>query len=268
MNNQGKFQKSEIKRLNQVCKQYYEEYKQFVDNKELPDFKPQYDNNLGANTYAIAKCPNEKFSYYRILVSPKIKDLNKDVKKAVFFHEFTHIEDQFLVERQLHSHEEAHKLLGVYSEYRASRVETMVLLNFNSYSENKIIYRDDTLFYETDRQKVPVEKFLSKQREKELYNASKRLEYLNSETDNSKRLKLYLETMQGVLYYIGHVDLCAEFYTESLDEFLDFAPFSKIFGDKITKYFNLILDHREIDINALYEIKELQDEIVLDHVQY
>lgn len=260
------------------CVQSYENYKKFMGVNTLPDFEPEYFIDP-QKSYAKTEHPDDEHLKYRILFPTKIIYFNEVIQKSIFYHEFTHIEFDYLAEQYFKGFEKVDKLTKLYSEYYSSRVDTMALLGFNSYNENKCIHKSNKLYYPLDQKLVSIDQFLNNKRNDEINNITanaKKINELKLVTAGKYDLKrynndkveaiLFWDSLRDAMYYLGSVDLCTQYCKEPLNEFWDFSPFAELLGDKISDYFQLVTANKEINFDAMENIHKLESEISCDNL--
>ena len=259
----GKIFKSENERLNCVAHQFYKEYMQFMDfNKEL-NFESLYNTKSEDIEFGKVVYPKQENGIYKILISKRIKELNSNSKKAFLYHEFTHIKDRIISKELLIEQQKLNMAYFIYTEFHASRVETMALLNFNNYSDHKAITHDSKIYFEYDTKPSTIEKFLLKQQDKENNNFQVHLHHYRdfSEFGAIKEAnEEYYEMLRCLAYYLGHMDLFIE--TTKFTDYINLTSFSEVLGNEVYDIQNILHKQPELELNSLTKVKELENKVL------
>lgn len=107
-------------------KLWYEEYKDFLNVKDLPDIKIEpYINTESERCYV-----DGNVIYVNQL---NIYILREKSTKSIAFHEFTHVYDDYLLQQNNIVDKENHAF--IYHEYHATIIEMMCALGFKNITE-------------------------------------------------------------------------------------------------------------------------------------
>ena len=242
------------------CLQAYEEYKTFINYPDMPKFTPKFDDQLiKQHTRAITNYCNGS---YFISLSPMLSTLKENIRKSIYFHEFTHIKDTTTAIQFFDDPNLGNNKIKVYTEFHASRIETMVLLNFENSSQSKITHSNDVLIYPIDQKEMTVDKFLWNKYIHERANIKDNIDKIDSTDNYITKIKLFGKALQFALYYLGSLDLCTQNCDNSLDNYRKFIPFTEIFGDKFAEYYNELKNSREISSQKLKVLNDKELDMI------
>lgn len=129
--------------LEHEVRNLYIEYMKFVGEK-LPFFKLLYFKNEDNENFAQVVYPTNANEQFWLYISKNLNSQDKQSRKNILFHEFTHIWDAIRILPNNFT-EEKYQLIEAYSEINASKVEIMSAFNFTSIATNKRISLSDTL---------------------------------------------------------------------------------------------------------------------------
>ena len=242
------------------CLQAYEEYKTFINYSDMPKFTLKFDDQLiKEHTHAITNYCN---GLYTICISPALTTLQEDIRKSVYFHEFTHIKDTMTAIQFFENPNLANNRIKVYTEFHASRIETMVLLKFKNSSQANIVHSNDIIIYPIDQKVMTVDKFLWNKYIHERANIKDNIDKIDSTDNYITKIKLFGKALQFALYYLGSLDLCTQNCDNSLDNYRKFIPFTEIFGDKFAEYYNELKNSREISSQKLKVLNDKELDMI------
>lgn len=218
----------------------YIQYSEFV-NVELPLFKFLYFKNEDNRNFAQVVYPTNDNEQFLLYISKSLNSQDKQSRKNILFHEFTHIWDAIRILPNNFT-EEKYQLIEVYSEINASKVEIMSAFNFTSIVINKRISLSDTLNINNKTISLNNWNELSVLRMKDLatdYNKSK---------SNENFAKLY----KHILYCIGYFKFANCFCeTSNFDSTLKI--FTESFGDVFVSLYENIPNDFHVSIEMLIE---------------
>jgi hypothetical protein len=256
----NKFINDQMRQVSRFCKEQYVEYKRFMNAFDIPNFETKRMLRDTDITVAQTTFPTKQDFNYYIKLYPKIILCNDEEKKATFYHEFTHIKDDYTINNLLDENDKEKFKAStiIFSEIRACRIETMQLLSFNAYDEQREIDENDILYFEDEKEKCTIIEFLSKQRERAIHNFNFKLEELKNKNTG------YPEMIRQLSYYLGYIDL----FVDKYNQFKDLSPFSAIFGNEVEDLFSFFHTNKEIKIEALDATYNLLEKFRENTVNY
>lgn len=188
---------------------YYNEYKQFVEETNLPEITLLNANNLNTRkTLAYTKAEFLRMPIVPIYYTDKLFSYPEQFYKSILFHEFTHIYDAhiFFKEKEFN---DFILLMRTFSEYHAAQIELASQLKIEKYSDivNKFQTKNIMMYR---NEKCNIQNYL-------LFTLSEVTQVLDSNTHAFKLLNdnefntLFVNTETQLFYYLGKIDLCKKY---------------------------------------------------------
>ena len=203
-----------LKLIEQQLALYEEEYKKFMGTNQFPKYELQFNevslnvaDNYGFNSVAFAAYQTQT-NKHTLVVSTNLK-----LSKHVIFHEFTHIYDSY---RYVKGDKVRYAGLSGFTEYHASQVELMQLLNVENIDDSFTFSMDSII--NTISGKKSVKQYID-ERQQHAIDLFERKDFpANLET---------LKSALGILYnYFGLRSIC-EMYAIDYKEKINNEAFLK-----------------------------------------
>lgn len=206
---------------------YYNEYKKFINNKELPEINPiiKDDKNDIFPSYAYIDRECLEAEPIPLYVSSKLLTYKEQFYKSILYHEFTHIFDYHISFSGMDK-ETKNKLMAIYSEYHASQIEILANLGYTR-AYNVLNRFDMGRKLVSENEVVDVENYL-------LFPLSSSLTVIDNdamayfELSNFEYSKKYAQSLANVIYYLGKFSICEKYAnSKPFNFFHEFGEFEE-----------------------------------------
>lgn len=229
----------------------YQEYKKFMGNVELPDINPIFDmqNDRRKSVLAYVDTDDMGRSIIPVYIKETLFNYNDKFYKSILYHEFTHIFDGCITFDNTEEENIFNMLMGSYSEYHASQIETLSQLNCPSIKDiNAITYNLQTNVFIEDEQ-IDLEGYIATPLVTSTTILSKSpLEYLLF--DKLDYYITYDKAEKNMFYFWGKYNICEKYFSSAQNEILfkEFGIFKedavKIYGALKKKNYTDLLDNK------------------------
>lgn len=208
-------------------KLWYEEYKDFVNVKDLPDIKIEpYINTESESCYVEHRVEGDiihanQLNYYV---------LGENATKSIAFHEFTHVYDYYLL--QQNNIVDENNCAFIYHEYHATIIEMMCALGFKNITETPSINVYTSKVY-LGMKHNELKRYLMDEKEQKIELFEKLLK--TSLTNES-----WVEVVRFISYTLGRIEFLKTYCRDGL-EFFDIQSYlQEKFGDSIIRLQSLL----------------------------
>lgn len=235
-------------------KLWYEEYKDFVNVKDLPDIKIEpYINTESESCYVEHRVEGDiihanQLNYYV---------LGENATKSIAFHEFTHVYDHYLLKKNSIVDKENYAL--IYHEYHATILEMMCALQFRNITENPEINIYTSKVY-LEREHKNLKQYLldEKKNKKELF-----------ETLLKEPLTItsWVEVARFIAYTLGRIEFLRTYCRDALEVFDIQNYLQEKFGGTIIKLQSLLYLAKPCDMQAHQIITNVMCEAVYPYME-
>ncbi|RHR04726.1 hypothetical protein [Ruminococcus sp. AF20-12LB] len=186
-------------------KLWYEEYKDFVNVKDLPDIKiePFIDTEsprcyIDPKKYKIVHA--NQLNYYV---------LGEKSTKSIAFHEFTHVYDHYLLKKNSIVDKENYAL--IYHEYHATILEMMCALQFRNITENPEINIYTSKVY-LEREHKNLKQYL-------LDEKKNKIELFETLLKEPLTITSWVEVARFIAYTLGRIEFLRTYCRDALEVF-------------------------------------------------
>lgn len=161
-----------------------EQYKKFVGNDNLPNFKIIYSHNTNEKPNSSMKVDTYKRPSNLYVNSGFMIDKNFDYKSTLF-HEFTHLWDSENLLKDI-TLKEKHKMLYLFTEFHASYIQALIIMGAESINFNTQVLDYYKILSTINDDIVLIEEYVEK------FNQSKSTENYNG-------------ILNSYMYYFGRI---------------------------------------------------------------
>lgn len=198
-------------------KLWYEEYKDFLNVKDLPDIKIEpYINTESERCYV-----DGNVIYVNQL---NIYILREKSTKSIAFHEFTHVYDDYLLQQNNIVDKENHAF--IYHEYHATIIEMMCALGFKNITEIPEININTSKVY-LGMKHHELRRYLMDEKEQKVELFEKLLKIPLTSTS-------CVEVIRFIAYTLGRIEFLKKYCRDGLEIFDIQNYLKEKFGDSIS----------------------------------
>lgn len=188
---------------------YYNEYKLFVNKKEIPQIIPDFDmSNSILNCFAYVNREEIRGENIPIYINKSLFEYPEQYYKSILFHEFTHIYDANSIFKD-EDDTKFNSLMSSYSEFHASQIEILCNIGYNRvYNINQKFKMSTILSYKDEL--MDVDHYLLHP----LADATAVLEhgrYDFLQLSNNEFIKKFVLVQNNIMYYLGKYNICEKF---------------------------------------------------------
>lgn len=225
--------------MEQKIQEYYNQYKVFIKNINLPNIAPVFDiskaNINGSFVYIdVDELSSPTINLY---IDENLFQYNERFRKSILFHEFTHVFDgvQTFETIRLSDVDKFNKIMATYSEYHASQIEILCNIGYKKAKPiTKKFKMSDKVYFKDEF--VDIENYIIYP----LADASVILDknkhaYFNL-NDNEYNIK-YVMAQKSIMYYLGKYNICEKYANKKPHDF--FHKFSEFEQDVLLMYKSL-----------------------------
>lgn len=225
--------------MNQKIQEYYNQYKVFVKNINLPNIVPVFDISKAHINASFAYIDVDELNNSTIIlyIDENLFQYNERFCKSILFHEFTHVLDgvQTFKKIRLSDIEKFNKIMATYSEYHASQIEILCNIGYKKVKpiskrfniSDKVYFKDDLVDIENYIIYPLANASVILNKDKYAYFDLKDIEY------NIK----YLMAEKSIMYYLGKYSVCEKYANKKPHDF--FHEFSEFEQDVLLMYKSL-----------------------------
>lgn len=231
-------------------KLWYEEYKDFLNVKDLPDIKIEpYINTESERCYV-----DGNVIYVNQL---NIYILREKSTKSIAFHEFTHVYDHYLLQQNNIVDKENHAF--IYHEYHATIIEMMCALGFKNITEIPEININTSKVY-LGMEHHELRRYLKDEKEQKIELFEKLLKIPLTSTS-------CVEVIRFIAYTLGRIEFLRTYCREGL-KFFDIQNYlQEKFGNSIIKLQSLLYLAKPCDMQAHQIITNVMCEAVYPYME-
>ena len=232
---------------------WYEEYKDFVNVKDLPDIKiePFIDTEsprcyIDPKNYKIVHA--NQLNYYV---------LGEKSTKSIAFHEFTHVYDHYLLKKNSIVDKENYAL--IYHEYHATILEMMCALQFRNITENLEIDIYTSKVY-LEREHKNLKQYL-------LDEKKNKIELFETLLKEPLTITSWVEVARFIAYTLGRIEFLRTYCRDALEVFDIQNYLQEKFGGTIIKLQSLLYLAKPCDMQAHQIITNVMCEAVYPYME-
>ena len=232
---------------------WYEEYKDFVNVKDLPDIKiePFIDTEsprcyIDPKNYKIVHA--NQLNYYV---------LGEKSTKSIAFHEFTHVYDHYLLQQNNIVDKENHAF--IYHEYHATIIEMMCALGFKNITEIPEININTSKVY-LGMKHHELRRYLKDEKEQKIELFEKLLKIPLTSTS-------CVEVIRFIAYTLGRIEFLRTYCRDALEVFDIQNYLQEKFGGTIIKLQSLLYLAKPCDMQAHQIITNVMCEAVYPYME-
>lgn len=231
-------------------KLWYEEYKDFLNVKDLPDIKIEpYINTESERCYV-----DGNVIYVNQL---NIYILREKSTKSIAFHEFTHVYDDYLLQQNNIVDKENHAF--IYHEYHATIIEMMCALGFKNITEIPEININTSKVY-LGMKHHELRRYLKDEKEQKIELFEKLLKIPLTSTS-------CVEVIRFIAYTLGRIEFLRTYCRDALEVFDIQNYLQEKFGGTIIKLQSLLYLAKPCDMQAHQIITNVMCEAVYPYME-